>query len=379
MHVLIVNTQMGVYGGAELLIVKLANYLSKEGIKSTLLTTFLLPEIEKDLVGTDIISLNKKFERGIAVMNTIREILMLRRYIQDLKDSFDVINIHNFPSELSVFGVDKPSVWMCNEPPVFWLNPNLPFPLQIPHRLLLGFEKFVVKRYIKDASVSDEFNAERFKKIYKFMPTIINYGIDYEFFSKGDKDGALKELNISDDFIVLHVGMLTPLKNQMESIKTIEKLKNSIPNIKLILAGNGGGEYRSMLENFIRENNLEQNVVFTGHLNQESVRDLYHACNLLLHPIKSQGGWLAPFEALCAKKPIVVSNELTASDIIKREKLGIVTNDFSEAVLDIYHNPDKYNEVAERGGEWVKENLSWDKFSEKMVNLFNKSMEANKT
>ncbi|CAD7769511.1 D-inositol-3-phosphate glycosyltransferase [Candidatus Methanoperedenaceae archaeon GB50] len=379
MKVLIVNTKMDIYGGAELLIVKLANYLSREGIENALLTTFLSPEIEKDLNGTETLSLNKVFGRGVVLINTTREILMLQRHVQNFKDSFDVINVHNFPAEVSVFGADKPTVWMCNEPPIFWLDQKLSLPLQIPHRLLLSFEKLVVRKYVKHVCVSDKFNAERFERIYGFKPAIINYGIDYGFFFEGNMKEAMEKFDLYDSFVVLHVGMLTPLKNQMGSIKTVEKLKDRIPNIKLVLAGLGEGDYRVMLENYIKEKNLEQNVVFTGHLNRESVKDLYHACDVLLHPIKSQGGWLAPFEALCAKKPIIVSREMTASDIIRREGIGIVTDDFAEAILDIYNNPGKYYEIAERGQAWVKGNLNWDNFCEKMVDVFYRAIGVKRT
>jgi glycosyltransferase involved in cell wall biosynthesis len=184
----------------------------------------------------------------------------------------------------------------------------------------------------------------------------------------------LDEFNLFNSFVVLQVGMLTPLKNQMESVKTIEKLKIEIPNIKLVLAGWGEGTYIKMLKEYIREKNLDDNVIITGQLSRESVRDLYHASHLLLHPIKSQGGWLAPFESLCAQKPIVVSLEMTASNIIKREEIGIVTEDFAGAIWDVYSNPDKYCQTAIRGKEWVRENLSWDKFCERMLNLFLKAI-----
>jgi glycosyltransferase involved in cell wall biosynthesis len=166
--------------------------------------------------------------------------------------------------------------------------------------------------------------------------------------------------------------MLQPFKNQMESIKTIEKLRERIPNLKLVLAGWGLQEYENSLKNYIKEKGLEKNVVFTGHLDREGIRDLYNTCDVLLHPIKSQGGWLSPFEALCAKVPVVVSPEMTASDIIRKEKIGIVTHAYVEAVLEIYNNQEKYHEMAEKGKEWVINNLSWDKYCEKMVDLFTK-------
>jgi glycosyltransferase involved in cell wall biosynthesis len=392
MRVLIVHPEIIVYGGAELLIVKLANYMTKKGIENAILTTSITPEVEKDLEGTEIIIQRIKsniIDKILAI--PITEILSIHKGIKNNLKDFDVINVHNYPTELSIFLCNKPVIWMCNEPILYLTLEELKSSLhktisrilldtrsKFTLRTLLEFEKFVVRNYVRYVCVSDEFNAERFKKIFGFKPEVINYGIDYEFFAKGDENKILNELDLSDSFILLQVGWIQPFKNQMESIRTIEKLKEKIPNIKLILAGFEERGYKMMLEKYIKEKGLEQNVIFTGHLGRERVRDLYHACDVLLHPIKSQGGWLAPFEALCAKKPIVVSTEMTASDIIKRERIGIVTDNFAEAIWDIYNNPDKYNEIAERGQAWMRENLSWDKFCERMVDVFYKALEKEK-
>jgi glycosyltransferase involved in cell wall biosynthesis len=392
MRVLIVHPKLTVYGGAELVIVKLANYMTKKGIENALLTTSILPGIERDLKGTRIIVQQTKssiIDKSFTI--PISEITALHKGIKDNLNDFDIINVHNYPAELSVFHCNKPVVWMCNEPILYLMLEELKSLysktisrifsetyLKFTLRTLLEFEKFVVKNYVRHACVSDEFNAKRFKKIYGFKPEVINYGIDYEFFSKGDKNKVLKKFGLYENFIVLQVGWIQPFKNQMESIKTIEKLRDKIPNIKLILAGYEEKGYKMLLERYIKERGLDKYVIFTGHLDRELIRDLYHACDVLLHPVKSQGGWLAPFEALCAKKPIVVSKEMTASEIIKRENIGIVANNFSEIILDIYRNPEKYNEIAERGSMWVKKNLSWDKFCEKMIEIFYKAMEEKK-
>jgi len=55
MKVLIVHPHMSLYGGAELVIVKLANYLTKNGIKNSILTLSMLDEIKKELKGTELI------------------------------------------------------------------------------------------------------------------------------------------------------------------------------------------------------------------------------------------------------------------------------------------------------------------------------------
>lgn len=368
MRVLIVNPGIFAYGGAELLIVRLANYMTKRGIENAFLTTTIPPVMEKDLDRTRI--LIQKVPN--IPLGEIRELLALHRGVKNNLDNFDVINVHNYPAELSVYPYDKPVVWMCNEPFLYLMSFESSLTLKLRTKIKLIFDKYVVRNYIKNVVVADGFNAERFRKIYGFNPEIINYGIDYEFFSCGGRMGLSDRFDLDNSFSVLQVGMLQPFKNQMESIRTIEKLKERIPNIKLILAGWGLPAYEELLKKYVREKGLEKNVIFTGHLNKESVRDLYHACDVLLHPIKPQGGWLSPFEALCAGLPIVVSKEMTASDIIRKENIGVVTDNYVEAILEVYNNPEKYKKTAEKGKEWVIKHLSWEKYCEKMVNLFTK-------
>lgn len=378
MRVLIVYPKMDVYGGAELLVVRLSNHLTKNKIDNALLTTNILPEIQNDLIGTHIIKYPYRIVKNILKpLNLFRTLWLLHKGLRKNIKDFDIINVHNYPAELSIYPYHKPVVWMCNEPPEVHvrIDDERKYSLR---RFFIGaildFDKYVVRHHIKNVVVADQFNDIRFRKLYGFNPHVINYGIDYDFFAQQTGDSEKKR---TGRFTVLHVGMLTPLKNQMESIKTIEKLKNTIPGIKLILAGFGEGQYLLSLQEYIRAKQLEEYVEFTGHLSRGHLRALYHTSEVLLHPIKSQGGWLSPFEALCAKIPIVVSSEMTASNLIKKEKLGIVTDDFANAILDIYENPAKYNENALWRAEWVRNKLSWDNFCEKMLEVFSKALSDN--
>ncbi len=380
MKILIVYPKMYLYGGAELLVVRLANYLSRMGVENSLLTNEILPEIETDLDNTRLIipPINKTGAKG-RIAKLVAEYLWLRKIIRKKRNDYDLINVHNYPAELCTFPYSTPVAWMCNEPPDVAVQLRL---AQAPRfsikrlyfKAFLTFDRYVVRNYIKNVVVADQFNAKRFINLYGFEPYTIHYGIDYDFFSLHTDTVSVKSKR---HFTILHVGMLTPLKNQIESIKTVAKLKDTIPNVKLIIAGLGEGQYLKAIREYIRDNQLDGHVEITGHLNREQIRTLFHTCHVLLHPIKSQGGWLAPFEALCAKLPIVVSPEMTASDIVKKENLGVVTADYANAIFDIYQNLEKHRELAVRRAEWVRDNLSWDNFSEKMVQVFQKILSEN--
>ena len=373
MRVLIVHPCMTFYGGAELVIVKLANYLTKKKIKNAVLTLDISPEIRKELRGGEIILPEKPLRFSPRIPYTLTllpAVLTLTKHLRKNLERFDVINVHNFPAELVASSCPKKVVWMCNEPPkLHFAGPSSIE--RVLGEVITALDKQVVRNHICCVCVADKFNATRFKKIYGIKPVVIPYGADYEFFSKGNEQKARKKFGLSkDDFVILQVGMLTPLKNQMESIKVVRNLKDKIPEIKLVLAGHSADEYEKLLRRYVHKSGLEGHVIFTGHLPRTDVRDLYAACKVTLFPVKPQGGWLSPFEALCANKPVVVSTQMTASDLIKKNKIGIVTKDFVKAIFDIYKNQTKYQTIAKRGRRWVKENLSWDKFCEKMVACF---------
>jgi glycosyltransferase involved in cell wall biosynthesis len=171
---------------------------------------------------------------------------------------------------------------------------------------------------------------------------------------------------------------LSPAKNQLESVKAVERLKEAIPNIRLLLVGAGVGSYERVLRRYVCEKSLQSYVKFLGFQPREVIRDLYHISDIIVHPVKEQGGWLTPFEALCAAKPIVVSHQMTAADIIKKENIGVVTDDLVSAILQIYRSPKEYRRMGLKGQRYVAENLSWESFGRRMLSLFERVLSTHK-
>ena len=124
------------------------------------------------------------------------------------------------------------------------------------------------------------------------------------------------------------------------------------------------------MDEYIRTKNLHDHVHFTGHIGRAELRRAYYASDVLLHPIKDQGGWLSVFEAMCAEKPVVVSEEMTAAAIIAKNGIGTVTNDFAEGILDIYRQPERHRDRTQLAKRFVQNKLTWDRFGEEMLKVF---------
>ncbi|MDO8517236.1 MAG: sugar phosphate nucleotidyltransferase [Nanoarchaeota archaeon] len=373
-RVLIVHTQMKYLGGAELLIVELCNWLTKKGVKNDILALSKSKEVENSLINTNIIIPKHNIDLSPPGFKNSKDILdfikVYRGELRKLAKEYDVINFHNFPATWTLFPRKKPCVWMLNEPPNLWSKPNASFSLKMLNKIRNYVDREIIRNSVDIICVADDFNKERAKIRYKKNPRLFYYGVNYDFFSKGNAEKARKKFNLKNKFIVIQSGMLTEQKNQLESIKTINHVKKEIPNILLVLAGKADEDYKKKLNNYILKNNLEKYVLFTDNLNREDLRDLYEASDVGLFPIGKQGGWLAPFEMLCSENPIIVSEDLGAASIIKKNELGSVTNNYTDALIKIYKNKQEYKDQAKKAALWISKNLGWNVFADKMIKAY---------
>ncbi|MCG6552001.1 MAG: glycosyltransferase family 4 protein [Candidatus Magnetominusculus sp. LBB02] len=371
MRVLVVAPNMYIYGGAELVVVELLNYMADNGIEHALLCTGLLPEIEKALIATEII--NYPFAASNDWRDLLQNMWLLSKGVARHAKRFDIINFHNCPAEIAALAASKPSVWLCNEPPEVFLGGSHArdsAPKRLAKSIFYALDKLIVRRFVRNVVVADDFNAMRFKSLYGMTPQIIPYGINYDFFSTAPELIPKNE----GRFVVFQSGMFNPYKNQLKTLQTVASLRDKIPEIQLILAGFQGGPYFEEVKKYINEHRLDDIVSLTGHINRADLRQLYYAADMLIHPVKSQGGWLSPFEALSAETPVVVSTEMTAASLIQSNAIGTVTADYAKAVMDVYLNRQRHKEAARRGRQFVKDNLTWEQFGAKMLTAFDNAM-----
>ena len=374
-HVLIVHTQMKYYGGAELLIAELANQLTKRGIKNDILALSKSKEVEDILINTDIIIPKHNIDLQPPGFKNISDILnfikIYRKELKKIMNNYDIINFHDFPVTWTLWPRRKPNVWFMNLPPNLWSRPEAGLILKTINKVRIWFDRFIIRKSIDIITVAEDLNKIRAKERYGKDAKLIYFGINHELFSKGNALKAIKKYNLEKKFVVIQSGMITGVKNQLESVKTIEKLKDKIPNILLILSGRETPEYKKEIDDYIKEKKLEKFVKFIGMFNRrEELVDLYKASNVGLFPIKKMGGVLAPFEVLCAGVPIIVSEDLETASVVKKDDLGIVTKEYDKAILEIYNNQKKYKEKAQKATTFIKKNLSWERFAERMINAY---------
>lgn len=377
MKILNIHPHLTVYGGAEILLSHLTRELHQQGHQADILTLsladstaqkfhpsvgFVLPEkpIQYELRSRSCFS-------ALGILNEIR---LMRRLFRRVYRKYDFVIIHNFPATFVADIGDIKKIWMCNEPPMLCNNENPGVFLKIAVFIGAQVDRLNVAKNIDVAVVADAVNQRRFRGIYGFDPRINHYGIEHEKFAVGTPSGILDKVGIPPDWkVVLQVGVFSPQKNQMESLRVIDSLRNKIQDVRLILAGNNNNEYGALVKDEIRERRLENTVLLTGNLSQDEIAELYRRADAVIFPVKAQGGWLSPFEAISGQALVIVSAEFTAAEIVRKNRLGIVSDDFLRDLEKILINTPNYNfafDTISAGdrSRWVRDNLKWSSFAE---------------
>lgn len=208
-------------------------------------------------------------------------------------------------------------------------------------------------------------------KEWLFPPTlyskvkIINNAIDvknFEFDFNARKVIRNKH-NLNDSLVLGNVGRLTQQKNQVFSLKIIQKLSKKIPNLKLILLGQGEDE--ALLRKKVKELKIEKNVIFAGV--QKNINDWYSAFDLLLLTSLYEGLPLTAVEAQANGVTMVANKTVIPDQVIINNNLKLLSLEddpeiWANKILDLYLN----NKLKREDNRKIEDNLKKSGFDIKL-------------
>ena len=116
-----------------------------------------------------------------------------------------------------------------------------------------------------------------------------------------------------EDFVILCTGELNENKNQKTLVSAAALLKDKIPQLKVLLAGNGPKE--QVLRDQILANGLEDKVLLLGY--RTDLERVVPAVDLVVSCSKREGLGLNLIEAMLCKKPIVASHNRGHDELVK--------------------------------------------------------------
>lgn len=146
-----------------------------------------------------------------------------------------------------------------------------------------------------------------------------------------EKNRVREKLKIKkEDIVFSYVAELNKNKNQILLIKTIQELKKELPNIKLLLIGDGPlkEEYQQYIEN----NNLENEIKLLGK--RKDINELLSITNIYLASSIREGLPVNVMEAMYKGLPIIATDNRGHRELIQSNENGfIITNNRSSEEL----------------------------------------------
>ena len=375
---------MAVYGGAEVVIVKLVKEMQKRGHDISVAT--LTTDGHKEYDGINFILPKHKDEQAqyklrSGSLSTLAEIYQiyknLARIVQNNYHRYDVLHPHNFPAILAC-PTTKPIVFYCNEIPDLWHNQNIPKYVNPFLNAGRWGDRTWVRSKKAIAVVADSNMARLFRHRYLYEPFVVNYGIDGDVFSDNTNIVKLEQVRAKyqineGNFNIVQTSMLSPSKQQLEIVKAVRIFsEREGSNIKVIFTGyrDFTHPYTIAVKRFLDENHMDYVFTDMGRSTRDELPYIYRLSNVSLFMGKGQGSWLSPFESLAAGCPTIVSPNLTCASIISDNSLGVVTTYTLNGLIHIYNNYHTTSEMTMRGREYVLNNLTWKKYGDKLEAIF---------
>jgi phosphatidylinositol alpha-1,6-mannosyltransferase len=369
-------------GGAEWVSVRLTRELVEMGNEARLVALFLEPEgLPSDYAKVEYVMPNRFIRALISrsrLMFYLLGVPMLFLLVLSHSKGVDLLNPHNFPASwvASLVGALRgiPTLWTCNEPPSRITGRqarHIGIGEMIGWSVASGpLDRFFV-RHISAIHVLSEKTQSEVESRYHRGSTVIRSSVDWSFLDRSCTDDMARKYGIRGRFILLTVGKLHPQKNHMLCLQALPDVIRQIDDALLVIVGDG--PMRRPLQELARDLKISDHVLFLGRVPSQDLPGLYRACNVLLLPALNQSWGLTPFEALCAKRISIVSDDSGAAEVLGREDIGVVAkpepSEFARSIIQVHSDPEKYDALARDGYAYVVNYLNPRLFAEQFLDL----------
>jgi phosphatidyl-myo-inositol dimannoside synthase len=216
--------------------------------------------------------------------------------------------------------------------------------------------------------------------------SIVPNGISDDFFIENKNRDQLKEtlsnelnINLTDKKIILSVGRLVERKGLHWFIENvIPKIKEQRQDFVYLIVGDG--IFKDTIREIIDRNNLEDDVVMLGKVDDKILKILYNSSDVFAMPNIPVEGDMEGFgvvilEAASCGVPVVASELEGIKAAVKNGKNGFLVefhdvNMFAEVIIELLKKDYEIKDVGKRAREFTLENYEWGKIAEQYYNVF---------
>ncbi|TFG69881.1 MAG: glycosyltransferase family 1 protein [Anaerolineales bacterium] len=167
--------------------------------------------------------------------------------------------------------------------------------------------------------------------------TVIHNGIAADHFKPSlNRQDSRAPFKLPDDaFVIGVVGRLRPWKGQDRFLRVLKYVVDAHPSAFGIIVGGTpfgpNSPYTAQLQQIVRENNLQDRVIFTGQL--DDIRPALAAMDVFVHPGEPEPFGLVNIEAMAMAKPVVAFAHGALPEIVIDGETGMLVPPVDERAM----------------------------------------------
>lgn len=196
---------------------------------------------------------------------------------------------------------------------------------------------------------------------------LIRNGIDTELFAPQNKS--------SDEFVIGHVGRLSPIKNQTLLIDAfcLATCRNAEFSKKASLNIVGEGESESTLRNHITSKNMSKKISLKGL--REDMPEVYRSFSVFVMSSIGEGIPMTLLEAMASGVPAIVTDVGGMPEVVTQKEGVIVPSQNADALADamilLFESSDLLSSFANASRKRICKDFDEDKMVSDYLSLYN--------
>lgn len=188
-----------------------------------------------------------------------------------------------------------------------------------------------------------------------------------------EKNKIERKYNLKpEDNIIIWTGRMGVEKNIDLFYEIGKYLINKDKNIKILMIGDG--PLKPKFEQQIKDDNIQDNFILTGYIDNKYINHYYSISDLLLFTSYSENFSITILESLAASLPIVTVKDESYTQTVINDVNGyqIDSKDpvlFAKTILEIFNDPDKYQRLSTASRN-LGEKFSIKNVSQQLLNFY---------
>jgi len=191
------------------------------------------------------------------------------------------------------------------------------------------------------------------------------------------KDEALNYLNLSpENNYLLFFGLVRKYKGLDLTLKALEHLKNELPSLRLIVAGefyDDPQEYITLMEDLGVSDNV---IIHNKYIATADIKYYFSACDLVIQTYHTASQSGVTQIALNFEKPILVTDVGGLSEVVSHNETGYVVEKnptaITESVKKHFTKVELHQMINQLKSE--KEKYSWVNFANRVIEFSNNNI-----